>query len=76
MDPFIQKYKAKTIDTAEEITGYIVVSRKHLGNGSYDLKERSYLMCVTEISMPGGKYGTWIVDPETIKPCENQLKLF
>lgn len=68
----IQKYKAKIQGTEEEVIGYITEGRKYLGNGVYHHSETSYLISVTEISMPeGGKYyGTFLVDPETIKPIK------
>lgn len=62
----IQKYKAKAIHSEKELIGYITETRKHTGNGSYS-DETTYLMTVTEKSMPGGEYGTWIVQECTIE---------
>lgn len=46
----IQKYKAKEIETGEELIGYITETRKYLGNGLYG-KGTSHVMSVTEKSM-------------------------
>lgn len=63
----IQKYKAKILDSDQVVIGYITETRKYLGNGSYDNKGTSYLMTVTEKSMPKGNYGTHLVDEKTIQ---------
>lgn len=62
----IQKYKAKAIHSDKELIGYITETRKYIGNGSYS-DETTYLMTVTEKSMPKGDYGTWIVQKESIE---------
>lgn len=62
----IQKYKAKIKGSDEVIIGYITETMEHLGNGFYG-KGTSYVMSVSEKSMPGGSYGTFLVDKETIE---------
>ena len=63
----IQKYKAKILDSDQVVIGYIAETRKYLGNGCYDHKGIGYVISVTEISMPGGNYGTHLVDEKTIE---------
>jgi hypothetical protein len=62
----IQKYKANEIETGEELIGYITEIREYLGNGAYGTGT-SYVISVTEKSMLGGNYGTYIVDVDSIK---------
>lgn len=63
----IKKYKANIAGTETEIVGYVTETRKYLGSGCYDDTKSDYVMSVTCKSMPGGNYGTWLVDPESIK---------
>ena len=70
----IQKYKAKIKDTDTEVIGYITETRKHLGQGDYG-NGVDYLISVTEKSMPNGKYGTFKVEKESIKPIPNSKQL-
>lgn len=73
----IQKYKARIAGTGEEVIGYIAEGRRHLHSTSSHDHEKSYVILVTEISMPDcSKYGTFIVDPETIEPviCDAPLQ--
>jgi hypothetical protein len=69
----IQKYKAKIKGTDTEVIGYITEAREQLGQGTYG-NGTDYLISVTEKSMPNGKYGTFKVDKETIKPILNNEK--
>lgn len=62
----IQKYKAKLKGTDTEVIGYITETRDYVGQGSYS-GGISYVISVTEISMPGGLYGTYMVEKETIE---------
>jgi len=62
----IQKYKAKILDSDQVVIGYISETRKYLGNGCYSAGT-SYVMSVTEKSMPNGNYGTHLVDECTIE---------
>ena len=66
----IQKYKAKIKGTDTEVIGYITETREQLGQGTYG-NGVDYLISVTEKSMPNGKYGTFKVDEESIKPIQN-----
>lgn len=66
----IQKYKAKIKGTDTEVIGYITEIREQLGQGTYG-NGVDYLISVTEKSMPSGKYGTFKVDEESIKPIQN-----
>jgi len=61
----IQKYKAKIIGTDSYVIGYVAEIRKHLGKDSYN-EETSYIISVTEKSMPKGRYGSFLVEPESI----------
>ena len=70
----IQKYKAKIMDTDTEVIGYITEIREELGQGTYG-NGVDYLISVTEKSMTNGKYGTFKVDDETIKPIPNSKQL-
>ena len=63
----IQKYKAKIKGTETEVIGYIIEAREELGQECYG-SGTGYLIAVTEKSMPGGIYGTFNVDPESIEP--------
>ena len=65
MDIYIPKYKASIVGTNQEVIGYISETREYLGNGIYSGK-KNYLISVTELSMPGGKYGVWKVSKDTI----------
>jgi len=67
----IQKYKANDIETGEELIGYITETREYLGNGAYG-NGTSYVISVTEKSMPGGNYGTHTVDVDSIKELPNK----
>lgn len=72
----IQKYKARIAGTGEEVIGYIAEGHKHLHSTSSHDHEKSYVIFVTEISMPNcSKYGTFIVDPETIEPVIGDVPL-
>jgi len=62
----IQKYSAKIKGTDTEVIGYITEIREYLSNGCYS-KNISYLISVNSISMPGGKYGSFIVEKDSIK---------
>lgn len=66
----IQRYKARITGTEEYVIGNIVEIRKYLGDGCYANNEMAYLMAVSDITMPNGKYGSWIVDEETIEPID------
>lgn len=66
----IQKYKAKIKGTDTEVIGYITETREQLGQGVYG-NGIDYLISVTEKSMPNGKYGTFKVDKESIKPIQS-----
>lgn len=66
----IQKYKAKIKGTDTEVVGYIAETREQLGQGTYG-NGTDYLISVTEKSMPNGKYGTFKVDKDSIKPILN-----
>lgn len=63
----IQKYKARLLDSDKFVIGYISETRKYLGGGCYDNKGTSYIISVTEKSMPNGSYGTYLVDEKTIE---------
>ena len=63
----IQKYKAKIKYTDTVVIGYITEIREELGQGTYG-NGVEYLISVTEISMPNGKYGTFKVYGESIEP--------
>ena len=70
----IQKYKAKIKGTDTEVIGYITETREQLGSGAYG-NGVDYLISVTEKSMPNGKYGTFKVDEESIKPVQKSKQL-
>jgi hypothetical protein len=65
----IQKYKAKVIHSGQTVIGYIAETRKYLGSGCYSHTGTSYVISVTEKSMPdnGSLYGTHLVDENTIE---------
>ena len=63
----IQKYKAKIVDSNTEVIGYITEVRKYIGGGAYG-EGTDYLISVTSKSMPGGEYGTFKADKDSIKP--------
>jgi len=62
----IQKYKAKVLDSDLHLIGYITEVREYKGSGVYG-QGTSYLISVTSKSMPGGNYGTYLVDPDSIE---------
>jgi hypothetical protein len=61
----IQKYKATIKGTDIEVIGYITEARRYLGNGAYS-DGIDYIMNVTEKSMMNGRYGSYLVKPESI----------
>jgi len=61
------KFRGKILNGGKWLYGGITPIRKNLGGGAYDPKQNSYLLSVTEVTMPGGSYGTWIVLEETIR---------
>lgn len=67
----IQKYKALIIGTDKEVIGYITETRQYLGDGVYGTGT-TYLIAVTEKSMPGGLYGTYVVEENSIEPVPMQ----
>ena len=68
----IQKYKARINRTETEVIGYISELRGYLGDGAY-IGEKVYLISVTAISMPGGPYGSYLVDPESIEEYDESI---
>jgi len=66
----IQKYKAKRVNDDVELIGYIIEVRKYDGDGVYS-PESNYLMVVNAISSPGGQYGQWFVQADTIEKIED-----
>lgn len=68
----IQKYKARIRGTDKEVIGYIAEVRKYLGEGAYS-DEKVYLLSVTSFSMPGGPYGNYLVDQESIEEYDESI---
>ena len=62
----IQKYKANITNTSKEVVGYVSEVRRYIGEGCYS-NEVDLIINVTEISMPNGNYGSFIIDKSTLK---------
>ena len=67
----IQKYRAKIKGTDTVVIGYIVECREYLGDGTYGTGT-DYLICVTDKSMPGGSYGNYLADKESVVPTNKK----
>lgn len=63
----IQKYRARINGTNIEVIGYISEVREELGQGTYGTGIE-YVISVTQVSMPRGRYGTFKVEKESIEP--------